>query len=247
MAGKISEGLDHSEVFPSTHWSVVVRAVQPSSPQSHAALATLCEDYWPPLYAYVRHRGYPVAEAEDLTQAFFERLIHQHYLAGVSPEGGKFRSFLLTALKRFLANQWHREHAQKRGGAQRAVSIDETGEIRYQSALVEQTTPETLYERQWVYMLLERVLVLLRDEYARAGKVALFTHLSGCLPGTQAHLCYPTAGSALKLSEGAVRMAALRLRRRYGELLRGEIARTVASPEEVDEELRHLMEVTSHP
>jgi len=170
-------------------------------------------------------------------------MVHQDLLAGLTSEGGRFRSFLLVALKRFLANEWHRQQAQKRGGGRIIVSIDETAENRYQRELVEPTTPETLFERHWAFTVLSQVFVRLREEYRAVGKEALFVRIESCLPGTQNQASAGDGDSELKMNEAAIRMAAHRLRRRYGQLLRSEIAATVSSPDEIDAEIRYLMEV----
>jgi RNA polymerase sigma factor (sigma-70 family) len=232
--------------FPATHWSLVLRAVGSGSREGEAALAKLCEAYWPPLYAFVRHKGYSSPEAEDLTQEFFARLIRKEVLLDLDREGGKFRSFLLTALKRFLANEWHRENAQKRGGGQCLIQINEAAEALFLGMAVDHETPESLFEQHWALTVLDMVLARLRREYAAAGKEQTFSQLQGCLPGAQEELSYAAAGAALKLSESGVRMAALRLRRRYGELLRAEVAVTVSSPAEIEEELRHLIKVAGN-
>jgi len=227
--------------FQTTHWTVVLTAGLKDGPESCAALQNLCGTYWDPLYGFIRRRGYSVEEAEDLTQEFFARLIEKEILAEVTRNGGRFRSFLLTVLKRFLANEWHREHAQKRSGGRPLFSIDDTGEVPYHRELTEQATPETLFERQWATAILEQVLVRLRDEYTAAGKKALFEQLQNCLPGAHSEIRYGELAVAFGMKQAAVRMATHRLRRRYGQLLRAEIAATVSSPEEIDEELRYLI------
>jgi DNA-directed RNA polymerase specialized sigma24 family protein len=243
MTETSAEKLRGAGEFPATHWSVVLHAAQAGSAKADAALARLCESYWYPLYVFLRRQGYQPEEAEDLTQTFFGRLVHKEILAGLTEEGGKFRSFLLMALKRFLANEWHREHAQKRGGGKLMISADATAEQRYQGALVDRATPETLFARKWAFAVLDRVWSRLRDEYAAIGKPTLFEQLQGCLPGADRELSCVDAAAALAMNEGTVRMAALRLRRRYGEMLRAEIAATVSRPEEIDGEIRHLIEV----
>jgi RNA polymerase sigma-70 factor (ECF subfamily) len=219
----------------------VLAAGRKDDPESAAALQRLCAAYWCPLYAFIRRRGYSAEEAEDLTQEFFARLLEKDLLAGVTREGGRFRSFLLTVLKRFLANEWNREHAQKRSGGKPLLPIDDTAEMRYQRELTEQATPETLFERQWAAAVLDQVLVRLRDEYTAAGKKALFEQLQSCLPGAQSEIPYAQIAAAFGMKESAVRMAASRLRRRYGALLRAEIAVTVSKPEEINEEIGYLI------
>ena len=228
--------------FRTTHWSIVLAAANQASPNSQEALARLCETYWYPLYAYARRRGHGPPEAEDLTQEFFSRLLEKEYLAGITQEGGKFRSFLLTALKRFLANQWERAQAQKRGGGITIASVNETdAESRYQVEPADEATPEQLFERRWALTLLDQVFHRLQGEYRSSGKTELFDRLQVFLSGDQRLIPYAEVGTSLGMSEGAVKVAVHRLRKRYGELLREEIAQTVSSPQEVDEELRYLV------
>ena len=238
--------LPNGGVFPSTHWSVVLSAAAGGAPHAEDALARLCKAYWYPLYVFLRRRGCSPEESEDLTQEFFSRLVHKEFLAGLTQEGGKFRSFLLTALTRFVANEWSRERAQKRGGGKAVISIDADAETRYGRELADHVTPQTLFERRWALTVLDRVLARLRQEYSAAGKQELFSRLEGCLPGAQSPVAYAEAGAALDIKEATLRMAALRLRRRYGQLLRAEIAATVSSPTEIDEEIRYLIRVVGH-
>ena len=227
--------------FQTTHWTVVLAAGLKDSPESSSALQKLCSAYWYPLYAFIRRRGYTVEEAEYLTQEFFARLLEKELLADVTREGGRFRSFLLTLLKRFLANEWNREHAQKRSGGKPLFSIDDAAEARYERELTERATPDTLFERQWAAAVLDQVLVRLRDEYTAGGKKSLFEQLQHCLPGAQGELPYARVAASFGMKESAVRMAASRLRRRYGALLRAEIAVTVSKPEEINEEIGYLI------
>jgi RNA polymerase sigma factor (sigma-70 family) len=229
--------------FPSTHWSVVLAAGQRNAAEAEQALAKLCEAYWYPLYAFLRQHGHAPAQAEDLTQEFLARLIQKESFNGLTQEGGRFRSFLLTALKRFLANEWRREHALKGGGGSLVAPIDATAERRYQGELADTAAPDILFERRWAFVVLDRVLARLRAEYEGVGKAELFAALQGCLPGADAGLSYAEAAAALHLGEGAVRMAAHRLRRRYGELLRQEVVATVATPAQIDDEIRYLIKV----
>ncbi|MBI4664145.1 MAG: sigma-70 family RNA polymerase sigma factor [Verrucomicrobia bacterium] len=228
--------------FRTTHWSVVLEAGKGGSSNAPQAMAELCRTYWYPLYAYVRRRGHSAHDAEDLTQEFFARLLEKEYLEGITREGGKFRSFLLTAVKRFLANQWERSQAQKRGGGETIVSIDETiGESRYQIELPDKATPEELFERSWAVALIDQVFRRLQDDYRGCGKSELFDRLQSFLSGDKRLIPYAEVGASLEMSDGAVKVAVHRLRKRYGELLREEIAHTVSSPEEVNEEIRHLL------
>src|SRR5713226_9262163 len=196
--------------FQTTHWTVVLAAGLKDNPESSDALQKLCAAYWCPLYAFIRRRGYTVEEAEDLTQEFFARLLEKDLLADVTREGGRFRSFLLTVLKRFLANEWNREHAQKRSGGKPRLPIDGTAEARYQRELTEHATPETLFERQWAAAVLDQVLVRLREEYTAGGKKALFEQLQNCLPGAQSEIPYAQIAAVSGMKEPAVRMAAHR-------------------------------------
>jgi RNA polymerase sigma-70 factor (ECF subfamily) len=228
-------------VFVTTHWSVVLSARDEESPRGAEALEALCRTYWYPLYAYVRRLGHSPADAQDLTQEFFARLLQKHYLQSVDQEKGKFRTFLLVALQRFLANEWDRRHAQKRGGFAPIVSIDqELAESRFASDPSHAVQPDVLFERQWAMTLLERTMTRLREEYVATGRAKLFEHLQGCLAKDESASPYAEIAARLNLTEAAVKMAVHRLRARYREILRAEIADTVASPEEVEEEIRQL-------
>jgi RNA polymerase sigma factor (sigma-70 family) len=227
--------------FVPTRWSVVLKAAQQAGPEADRALAILCETYWFPLYAFVRRQGHAPHDAEDLTQGFFARLLEKRYLEGIQREGGRFRSFLLTALKRFLANEWDRARTEKRGGKRIIVSVNrETAESRYQVEPAHGLTPDKLYERQWAQALLDRVLTLLREEYAGAGKAEWFALLSGTLSRPRGEAPYRELAVALGTTEGAVKMGVQRMRARYRALLRAEVAETVAGPEEIEGEIRHL-------
>ena len=227
--------------FVTTHWSVVLSARAPASAQSAAALETLCRTYWYPLYAYARRLGRSPADAQDLTQAFFTRLLEKDYLQAAMREKGRFRTFLLVAFKRFLANQWDREHAQKRGGFAQIVPIDEQiAESRFAVDSAQSLPPDVLYDRQWAATLLERTMSRLQEEYTASGRATLFEHLQSCLVREEAALPYAEIAARLKLTEAAVKMAVHRLRARYREILRAQIAHTVSSAEEIEEEIRHL-------
>lgn len=209
-----------------------------SSPEARRSLAVLCEDYWFPLYAFVRRTGHSAEDAQDLTQEFFVRLVDKHFLAAADSRKGRFRTFLITALKRFLANEYDRARAQKRGGGQRLVSL-ESLEARYRQEPADTLTPERIFEQQWALALLDQVLARLQTEMTTDSKAALFGALKGHLTGSQA-TGYAATAARLGMTEGAVKVAAHRLRQRYRELLRQEIAQTVTSPHEVDEEIRYL-------
>jgi len=227
--------------FATTRWSMVVAAGARATPRSEEALARLCEAYWYPLYAYVRRWGYTADEAQDLTQEFFARLMEKGYLRQADPHRGRFRSFLLAALKHFLANERDRAGAQKRGGGRPPLPLEiETAEGRYSLEPVDPETPEKIFERRWALILLDKVLSRLRDEYHRTGRGALFDVLKDLLTSGKADETYARLGAELGMSEGAVKVAVHRLRRRFGELLREEIAETVADPQDVDDEIRYL-------
>ena len=234
-------GLPQRAAFVTTHWSVVLSAQNENSPQCAEALAKLCSAYWFPLYAFIRRQGRNPYDAQDLTQEFFARLLEKDYLKSAAREKGKFRTFLLVMLKRFLANEWDRQHAQKRGGFAPVVSIDqELAESRFAAEPVHNLQPDLLFDRQWAMTLLERTMALLQEEYLTSGRARLFELLRGCLARDESALPYAAIAGHLKLSEAAVKMAVQRLRARYREILRGEIADTVSSPEEIEDEIRHL-------
>lgn len=230
-----------ADYFATTHWSVVLTAQRSDSTHARDALASLCQTYWYPLYAFVRRQGHGPHDAQDLTQEFFARLLAKNYLADVTREKGKFRSFLLAALKHFLANERDRAQAAKRGGGHVFLSLNDTdAETRYLLEPADQMTADKIFERRWALTLLEQVLKRLRDEQARAGKEALYEHLKGCLTADQATAPYAELAATLHMTEGAVKVVVHRLRHRYRELLREEIAQTVAGPAEVEDEIRHL-------
>ncbi|MBE0542013.1 MAG: sigma-70 family RNA polymerase sigma factor [Verrucomicrobia bacterium] len=229
------------DVFVTTRWTVVLSAGRKSSPQSDRALSELCQTYWYPLYAYVRHRGHSKEDAEDLTQAFFARFLEKNYLEGLSAERGKFRAFLLASLKHFLANEWDKSQTQKRGGGALHLSLDwQSADARYHLDPPDPTSPDRLYDRDWALALLERVIARLREECAADGKAELFEQAKDCLMVGDAAIPYAQAAEKLRLNEGAVRVAVHRLRKRYRELLRDEIAQTLSDPAQVKEELRSL-------
>lgn len=232
--------------FDTTQWSLVLTAGHPSSPDSRQALSDLCESYWYPLYAYVRRRVANADEAQDLTQAFFTKLLDKNYVGDADPQRGKFRTFLLSSLANFLANEWDKARALKRGGDRIQWSLDfDEAERRLQQEPTSDLSAERHYDRQWGLTLLQRVLQQLRAEYAEAGKEQLFDALESYLTPNATTSSYAATGQKLQMSEGAVKVAALRLRRRYGEMLRSEIAQTVASAEDVDQEIRGLFETFS--
>jgi len=235
-----------NQQFASTHWSVVLAAQGADSSQAAEALERLCRTYWGALYAYVRREGHPAANAADLTQAFFARFLEKDFLHNVDRRKGKFRSFLLKALNHFLADEWRHAHAQKREGAHPAISIDaDDWETRYGHELASDLTPEKLFERRWAMALFDQALARLREESVRAGNGRQFDLLKDFLSSPASEGAYATAAAELGLSSGTIAVQVHRLRKRYGELVREEVAHTVAHPGEVEEELRHLMDVLS--
>lgn len=233
--------------FATTRWSVVVQAGRSRSPETAQALALLCEDYWFPLYAFVRRTGYSAEDAQDLTQEFFVRLLDKDYLAVADPNRGRFRSFLLGAMKHFLANVRRHHRAQKRGGHATVLSLDfHSGEDRYRRIEpADFLTPERLYEKRWALALLDLVLGRLREEHRAAGKLQLFDVLKQFLVAETANVAYSEVAEQLAISEGAVKVAVHRLRRRYRKLLEEEIARTIVGPESREDELGELLAALS--
>jgi RNA polymerase sigma factor (sigma-70 family) len=231
----------HSSRFATTHWSVVVAAGHRSSPQAREALATLCRIYWYPLYVFVRRQGFSPEESQDLTQEFFVRLLDKDFMAGVDREKGRFRSFLLAACKHFLSNERDRARAKKRGGGRKLISIDAAlAENRYRLEPADELTPEKLFERRWVLTLLDQVLALLKEESIQDGKTQMFDHLKLFLTGDKSHNSYRQVAAELDMTEGAVKVAAHRLRKRYRELLREEIAKTLRDGDSIEDEIREL-------
>ena len=229
--------------FATTHWSIVVAAGRSSSPEAKTALATLCETYWFPLYAFVRRQGYDAQNAQDLTQGFFTRLLEKEDLRDAQQERGKFRSFLLASMKHFLINEWDHTQAQKRGGGRRVLSLDfDEAESRLQLEPSHEQTPEVLFEKQWALTLLDRVRIVLREEFVQAHKAKQFDRLQVYLTGEQSAGTYAEVAEQLGISEAAVKMAVGRLRRRFHDSLRKEIAQTVATEDVVDDEIRALMD-----
>lgn len=232
--------------FNTTHWSAVLLAGQSQAPQAAMALNDLCRTYWYPLYAYVRRHGHSPPDAQDLTQEFFARLLEKKYLKLATQERGRFRSFLLKSLKHFLVSEWVRGKAQKRGGGQKVIPLDEAAaEITYQQEPAGTLAPESLYDKLWAMTLLERAMERLGEIYAATGKQKLFDRLKKLLLSEGSGECYRELAGPLGLSEGAVKVAVHRLRRRFRDVVRAEIAQTVATPAEVDEELRCLMTAMS--
>jgi RNA polymerase sigma factor (sigma-70 family) len=221
---------------------VVVNAAQTKAPGGERALEDLCHAYWYPLYAFVRRQGFDPHDAQDLTQAFFAQFLEKKYLKRADAARGRFRTFLLACLKNFLANEWDRAHARKRGGGREIISLDEqTAETRYRLEPVDTLSADKIYERRWALTLVGSVLSRLQQEYEDDGRSELFQHLKATLSGDRKSLPYADLGKSLGMSEGAVKVAVHRLRQRYKALFRAAIADTVESPEEVDEELRAVV------
>jgi len=235
---------DRPRMFPATQWTVVLVAGGTPSPESAVALERLCSSYWYPLYAFVRRSGHSPPDAQDLTQEFFARLIEHNWIARADRRRGRFRSFLLMAMKRFLSKEWDKVKTLKRGGQVRFVPLQlDTAETLYAREPADTCTPEQVFEKQWALVLLQSVLNRLREDYAQESKGALFHTLEPCLIGSREKQPYAALAAELGMSAGAVKVAVCRLRERYRECLKAEIAQTVASPAEVDEELRHLFRV----
>ncbi len=227
--------------FALTRWSVVLAAGSNDSVRARDALEKLCRAYWHPIFAFVRRQGHSPHDSQDLTQEFFARLLAKNYLGAVDRSRGRFRSFLLASLKHFLANEWDKAGAQKRGGHQILIPINvQSAETSYSLDPADNATAEKTFERRWALTLLDQVLGRLRAEYGKDGKTRLFEQLKATLTGERRTIAYAEIGERLGMSEGAVKVAVHRLRQRYREVLREEIAETVAGPEEVEEEIRAL-------
>ena len=230
-----------SRKFATTHWSVILSAGDTSSPQHEQALSELYQSYWYPLYAYLRRCGYDTHQAEDYTQSFFAQLLEKHSLHNVKPTPGKFRSFLLTAIRHFVADEHDHAKAIKRGGTTKKLSLDfEKAERQYDHSLANNMSPERLFERSWAMTMLQRTMNRLEVEFTSKNKQAYFTSLSTYIGGQKTDVPYHTLATELNMTEGAVKVAVHRLRKRYQELLRNEIAQTVAAEDQIDEEIRDL-------
>jgi len=231
--------------FEATHWSLVLVAGQNDSSKAQEALASLCKAYWYPLYVFARRQGQGPEDAQDLVQGFFAKVIEKNYLAAAEREKGRFRSFLLVALKRYMANEWDRAGRVKRGGGRELLSLDEQNtEMRYRAEPVDSMSPEKAFERQWALTLLQQVLDRLASEYSAPAKAPLFEGLKIFLSGEKG-ASYTEVGLKLGMTEGAVKVAVHRLRLRYRELLRLEIANTVSSPDAIEDEIRNLFAALS--
>lgn len=228
------------QVFPNTRWSEVLAARQRTSPESAAALETMCRAYWYPLYTYVRHCGHSPADAQDLTQEFFCRLLEKRWLDSVDRERGKLRTFLIVALKKFMSKEWRRESAQRRGGGHAHVQFDTAfAESRY-AADSHLLAPDEAFDQQWALTLLDLTVSRLRAEFAAAGKPGDFEALKSCLLAPRGAIGYPAVAKQLSVNEGAARVAVHRLRKRFREIYREEISHTLVDGADLDAELRHL-------
>lgn len=227
--------------FSTTHWSAVFQAGLADSATARAALEKLCQRYWYPLYVNVRRRGWAEEDAKDLTQQFFARLLDHNYLERARPERGRFRSFLLTSLKHFLADEWEKRRTQKRGGRHGVISWEGLDpEERYRHEPTDKLSPDHIFEKRWAGELLENVLGQLQVEYQKTGREAEFVHLKSFVWGDGDSGTYAEAAGRLRMEENALKVAVHRLRKRFRDCLRQEVASTVSSPEEVEDELRHL-------
>ncbi|HWI57605.1 MAG TPA: sigma-70 family RNA polymerase sigma factor [Bacillota bacterium] len=242
-----SPGAQPHTLFVTTRWSVVLAAKDKASPDSAAALEILCRTYWYPLYAFVRGSGFSPEDAQDLTQEFFVRLLAKDYLRVVEPEKGRFRTFLRMALKRFLANEWERLRAQKRGSGQAPLAFDTTlAEQRFYLEPANSLSPDRIYDRRWALTLLEQAVLRLESEYIAADKPTEWQHLKAHLTAERGAIPYTALAADLQTTEGAARVAVHRLRKRFREIFRTTLADTVSAPEEIEGELAYVLEVLAH-
>ena len=229
------------DIFATTHWTVVLAAGQRHTPQADGALAELCQTYWFPLYAYVRRRGHNKEDAEDSVQAFFAKLLEKNFLESADSAKGKFRAFLLVSLKHFLANEWDKSQAQKRGGGAAHLSLDwQTADAKFQVAATNEPSPDKAFDREWALALLAKVIERLQKECEADGKMKLFEQLKMFLTAGKADSAQAEVARVLDMEEGAVRVAIHRLRKRYRILLRAEIAQTLTDESQVDAEMQAL-------
>jgi DNA-directed RNA polymerase specialized sigma24 family protein len=230
--------------FATTHWSMVLRAGDRCGPESAPALEKLCRGYWYPLYAYVRREGHAVHEAQDLTQAFFARLLGDNSLASVHPDKGRFRSFLIASLKHFLINEWKHSQRQKRGGGKVHFHLDEeVAQGRYRLEPAENFTPEKAFERRWAETLLQRVLDHLKAEWGQRDASVPFDEMKPFLLEGKGSVRIADVAARLGVTGDSLKWSVRKLRQRYREIFREEIAHTVGSPEDIDDEIRHLFSV----
>jgi len=233
-----------AQAFAETRWSLVLNAGSDDPARSTAALAELYQRYWYPLYAYVRRTGQPHADTEDLLQGFFEKLIEKRWLAVADPTLGRFRSFLIVTLRHFLANDWRRGQALRRGGGQRFIPLgDPAAEQRYAGEAGNQLAPDALYDRRWALTVLERTMAALRQRHAEEGQAERFAILEPAIPGERTEEGYAALANRLGLSVNGVKTAVRRLRQQFGELLRAEVGDTVAGRNDIEAEMRQLMAI----
>jgi RNA polymerase sigma-70 factor (ECF subfamily) len=249
--GGMAEGSSDSPVgrgavFRTTQWSLVINAGSDDSLVAAAALEQLCQRYWFPLYACVRRSGYSHADAADLTQLFFARLLEKKSLTGLEPGVARFRSFLLTALKHFLINEWQSANRLKRGGGKQIVSLDENAGELYRAEPADHASPDKLFEKRWALSVIDLGLARLRAEFVASERPDLFDELKPTLTGDKLERSYADIGSSFGLSESAVKVAVHRMRKRFGELIRAEIAETVQDPGDVEDEMPHLIAALSN-
>lgn len=237
-----------SEAFATTHWSVVLSARGEAHPEAHEALARLCQIYWAPLYAFLRRRGSTAHDAEDLVQSFFERFVAQDFLSQVQQEKGRFRSFLLAALRHHTANQHRHQQTQRRGGAWVPASLEEPGVLeRCDAALATGLEPERIFDRVWAETVMAQAAAQVRHEYDAAGKQALYEGLRPWLAAEPKPGDYAAAAPGLGMSEGALAVAVHRLRQRFRQAVRAQVAHTVQAPQDIEEEMRYLRRVLVEP
>lgn len=231
--------------FPNTRWTLVLNAANPALPQSHDALTSLCEGYWYPIYAFVRRKGHSPEDAQDLTQGFFLQILEGSFFQRANRDKGRFRTFLLVALRFYLADMGDRANARKRGAGTETLPFEvRDGEAAYIREPVSAETPERIFERRWARTVLDRVLKMIKDEFIRHGRLEHFNHLKVYLMG-QAEVPYAELAKRLDISESALKSGIHRLRKKYRDLLRAEVASTVSDPVDVDEELRYLLTAIS--
>lgn len=246
MKESLSNSSPQPPLFLTTRWSIVLSARDRGLSSSNLALESLCQAYWYPLYVFVRRQGHSAHDAQDLTQAFFARLLEKDYLLAVEREKGRFRTFLIVALKRFLLNEWDRARAIKRGGHISIVSLDtELAESRYLGETADSLPADQIYERRWALTLLDQAMARLRADYADSGRENEFEHLKASLTAGRGEVSYREIATASAMTEGAARVAVHRLRKRFREMFREEIAGTVSSAEEIDDEVRYVVAVLS--
>ena len=230
--------------FATTRWTLVATAAEKETPEAKAALESLCQSYWMPLYAFARRKTNSLEEAQDLTQTFFVELLEKNYVATATPNRGRFRSFLLTAFKNFISKQWEKNKTQKRGGHVKRLSLDfQTADSSIRIDPASGLTSDQIFDQQWAIALLDQVLFRLQDEFSQSGKTERFDTLKQFVIGDHSGATYADVAQRLELTEAAVKKSVSRMRSRYRELLRDEISNTVANPDEIDDEIRSLFAV----